>query len=85
MMGYGFKAKNIDFVNAYIAEFSDKEPAFLRPQHDFNLEIENRHLGYKTNYLVTDFSIGGTLQFVIGYPSFTALQSKSAKEEKKWT
>jgi len=85
MMGYNFNAINIDFINAYVADFSREDLPSLRPSRQFTLEIENRYLGYRTNYLVTDFLIGGRLQYVVGYPSFDELEAKSKKEERKWS
>ncbi len=84
MMGENFKPKNIEYENAWVAEFIEKKRGVLRPANEFSLKIENRYLGYRTNYLVTDFMLSNRLQYVVGYPNFEPLKPTSSKEEKRW-
>lgn len=84
MMGENFKPKNIEYENAWVAEFTEEKRGILRPANEFSLKIENRYLGYSTNYLVTDFMLSNRLQYVVGYPNFEPLTPANAKEKKKW-
>ncbi|MCE7991988.1 MAG: carboxypeptidase-like regulatory domain-containing protein [Roseivirga sp.] len=84
MMGENFKAKNIEYRNPWVAEFTEEKRGVLRPENEFSLQIENRYLGYRTNYLVTDFMISNRLQYVVGYPNFEPMESGNAKEQRKW-
>lgn len=84
MMGESFKAKNIEYKNPWVAEFTEEKRGVLRPESEFSLQIENNYLGYRTNYLVTDFVISNRLQYVVGYPNFVPMASDNAKEQRKW-
>lgn len=84
MMGENFKPKNVEYENPWVAEFTEQRGGLLRPAHEFSLKIENRYLGYRTNYLITDFVIGNRLQYVVGYPNFEPMEGTNAREKKKW-
>ncbi|GAB5529908.1 MAG: hypothetical protein Roseis3KO_16850 [Roseivirga sp.] len=84
MMGENFKPKNIKYENPWVAEFTEQKGGLLRPAHEFSLKIENRYLGYRTNYLITDFVLGNRLQYVVGYPNFEMLEPANPKEKRKW-
>ncbi len=84
MMGENFKPKDIEYENSWVAEFAKEKGGLLRPANEFSLKINNRYLGYHTNYLITDFMLGNRLQYVVGYPNFEQLEPANAKEERKW-
>lgn len=84
MMGKNFKPREIEYLNPWVAEFKEGKSGVLRPANDFNLQIENRHLGYRNNYLITDFVLSNRLQYVVGYPNFEPMEARDSKEVKKW-
>lgn len=84
MMGENLQPKDIEYENAWVAEFTKEKGGLLRPAKEFSLKINNRYLGYHTNYLITDFMLGNRLQYVVGYPNFEQLVPANAKEKRKW-
>lgn len=84
MMGENFKPKDIEYENSWVAEFTKEKGGLLRPASEFSLKINNSYLGYRTNYLITDFMLGNRLKYVVGYPNFEPLEPANPKERRKW-
>jgi hypothetical protein len=77
-------SKKCKILNAEILSFDfDKKTKVLKASSDRLLEIENRALGYKIKYLLTNFEYNVFNKIVnySGYPAFEVLKGTPGEEE----
>ena len=82
-IGNGF-GKRCEIENPWVLEFEKKKSQLVATSGEQVLTILNHALGYKINFLLEEFKMGGSLTSFHGLASFEEMTPSSPGEKEAW-
>ncbi len=82
-LGESAAAAETKILNPYVLDFDEKMGTLTATARE-PLEIENRALGYRIRYVLTDFEARSNYNFFHGEPFFEELEPADSAERARW-
>ncbi|MCE7991992.1 MAG: TonB-dependent receptor plug domain-containing protein [Roseivirga sp.] len=82
--GKQYLESNIFIKNEDIIDLSKEKDGIIESKNPYVLQVENNYLGYDLEYYVKQFLLSSGSNMVLGFPKFTAQDSKNPTQELMW-